>query len=829
MSLSDLKNSILEKLGVLGNKWVKKLFYKISMAVVSTGVRYETFAVKADEDIRVLFYCVRSFPEIKIHELFAKLEVGVDSSGASAPVPCPAVAGGASSSMPAVRPYLPPVQSPSFAADLDRTEVVGSVPLENAAVIEPLHVVGTGGGLVPYIEDFGGPDQVENAMCDDESDQEPVDIDGDSDDDTGGDPHAQHRPSSSGSHQYPPHFSTLNLEALGQQEDSGNRVGGSSTEFQIGQSFQSKDEAVLSVKDYSIRRGVEYRVIELDHLKYHGKCKEFGKGCSWLIRVALRARKGTWEVRRYNGPHTCLATSISSDHRQLDYHVICARILPMVRADAAVTVKVLQQATEADYGFRPSYKKVWMAKQKAVAQIYGDWEESYTDLPRWMLGIQATMPGTITVLKTSPVRIGGGVDESTVYFHRLFWTFPPCIEAFRHCKPLVSIDGTHLYGKYGGTLLLAIAQDGNSNILPIAFVLVEGENAESWSFFLSNLREHVTPQEGILVISDRHNGINAALEAPETGWLPPRAFRAYCIRHVAANFALTFKGKDSRRMLVNAAYAKTEAEFYYWFDIMRTENLAMCDWANRMEYDKWTQHEDAGRRFGHMTTNISECVNFVLKGTRNLSVTSLVKSTYGRLAQLFVVRGQTAEAQLGSGHEFCQALVKAIDRNLKDSRCFTVTLYDRHQSEYTVAETTPTGTFSLGSYRVSLKDHRCDCGHFQALHYPCCHAIACCAYSRLNWASYVHEVYRMSEVFNVYNQGFLPPIPEGLWPPYAGPTIIPDPNMRRAKEGRPKATRIRGSMDQSQENQPKRCELCRQPEHTRRNCHQRRQSGGGDA
>ncbi|XP_015932905.1 uncharacterized protein LOC107459205 [Arachis duranensis] len=671
------------------------------------------------------------------------------------------------------------------------------------------------------MEGFGEPDRVENAMCDDDSDQEPVDIIGDSDDDTGANPHAQHGPSSSASQHaveelvkednkedfvlkgeeiverkiiedeydcYPPHFSTLNLEVLGQQEDGGNTVGGSSTEFQIGQSFQNKDEAVLSVKDYSIRQGVEYRVIESDHLKYYGKC---------------------------------------NDHRQLDYHVICARILPLVRADTAVTVKVLQQATEANYGFRPSYRKVWMAKQKAVAQIYGDWEESYAELPRWMLGVQSTMAGTITVLKTSLVRLRGEVDESTVYFHRLFWTFPPCIEAFHHCKPLVSIDGTHLYGKYGGTLLLAIAQDGNSNILPIAFALVEGENVESWSFFLSNLREHVTPQEGILVISDRHNGIKAALEAPETGWLPPRAFRAYCIWHVVANFALTFKGKDSRRMLVNAAYAKTEAEFYYWLDIMRTENPAMYEWANRKEYDKWTQHEDSGRRFGHMTTNISECVNSVLKGTRNLPVTSLVQSTYGRLAQLFVVRGQTVDAQLGSGNEFCQALAKAIDRNLRDSRCFTVTLYDRHQSEYTVAETTPTGRFSLGSYRVSLKDYRCDCGHFQALHYPCCHAIACCAYSRLNWTSYVHEVYRMSEVFNVYKQGFVPPIPEGLWPPYAGPTIIPDPNMRRAKEGRPRATRIRGSMDQSLENQPKRCGLCRQAGHTRRNCDQRRHTTGG--
>ncbi|XP_025607888.1 uncharacterized protein [Arachis hypogaea] len=178
------------------------------------------------------------------------------------------------------------------------------------------------------------------------------------------------------------------------------------------------------------------------------------------------------------------------------------------------------------------------------------------------------MAGIVTMLKTSPVHIGDQVDESTVYFHRHFWTFPPCLEAFRHCKSIVSIDGTHLYGKYEGTLLLAIAQDGNSNILPIAFTIVEGENAESWSFFLSNLRSHVTPQEGILVISNWHNGIKAELEAPENAWLPPRAFRVYCIRHVAANFSLSFKGKDARRMLVNAAYAKTKAEFYYWFDIM---------------------------------------------------------------------------------------------------------------------------------------------------------------------------------------------------------------------------------------------------------------------
>ncbi|XP_029150788.1 uncharacterized protein [Arachis hypogaea] len=230
-----------------------------------------------------------------------------------------------------------------------------------------------------------------------------------------------------------------------------------------------------------------------------------------------------------------------------------------------------------------------------------------------------------------------------------------------------------------------------------------------------------------------------------------------------------------------------------------------------------------------MTTNILECVNSVLKGTRNLAVTALVKSTYGRLAELFVVRGQTTKAQLGSGQRFCQALVKAIERNLKDSRCFMVTLFDRHQSEYTVAETTPTGNFSLGTYRVSLRDRTCDCRYFQALHYPCCNAIACCAQSRLDWAMYVHEVYTMSKVFSVYLMGFLPPIPEGLWPSCTGPTIVPDPNMRRAREGRPRSTRIRNTMDEADTSRPKRCGLCRQTRHTRRTCPQRGSASSAEA
>ena len=70
-------------------------------------------------------------------------------------------------------------------------------------------------------------------------------------------------------------------------------------------------------------------------------------------------------------------------------------------------------------------------------------------------------------------------ENHTVMFHQLFWTFKPCVNAMDNVKPIIQVDDTFLYGKYRGTLLVATLQDGNRNMVPLAFVLVEGEIKQS--------------------------------------------------------------------------------------------------------------------------------------------------------------------------------------------------------------------------------------------------------------------------------------------------------------------------------------------------------------
>ena len=71
----------------------------------------------------------------------------------------------------------------------------------------------------------------------------------------------------------------------------------------------------------------------------------------------------------------------------------------------------------------------------------------------------------------------------TTLLRYVFWAFAPCIAAFRYCKPVISIDGTHLYGKYRGVLMIAIAIDANQKILSLAFAVLDKESGPSWGWF----------------------------------------------------------------------------------------------------------------------------------------------------------------------------------------------------------------------------------------------------------------------------------------------------------------------------------------------------------
>ena len=119
--------------------------------------------------------------------------------------------------------------------------------------------------------------------------------------------------------------------------------------------------------------------------------------------------------------------------------------------------------------------KVWDAKQKVVASIYGDFKESYAELPCFLAGLKDASPGTEYKLI-----VDDNYEQGTCTFKSVFWAFRSCIVGFKKCRPVISIDATHLNGKYKGRLMIEMATNANNKIYPVAFTVVENESTETW-------------------------------------------------------------------------------------------------------------------------------------------------------------------------------------------------------------------------------------------------------------------------------------------------------------------------------------------------------------
>jgi transposase-like protein len=248
--------------------------------------------------------------------------------------------------------------------------------------------------------------------------------------------------------------------------------------------------------------------------------------------------------------------------------------------------------------------------------------------------MQASNPGTIWAMDP-PWR--GSVAQK---FRRVFWAFGPSIEGWKSCRPVVSVDGTHLYGKYEGHALIATSIDGNGGLYPIAFAICEKENGKNWVWFLQSLKDFVTCERKVCIISDRFSGnkeVVRGVYSPNDG----HAHR-WCLRHIKANLK---KAGITDKVVLDRFYSMGCANEVVDFNRLKEQLKIECenDWQwveDHINDDReyWALAFDDGRRYGVMTTNWSESLNSVLRGIRSLPITAFVAATFYRVNQAFVER-----------------------------------------------------------------------------------------------------------------------------------------------------------------------------------------------
>jgi ribosome-associated toxin RatA of RatAB toxin-antitoxin module len=192
--------------------------------------------------------------------------------------------------------------------------------------------------------------------------------------------------------------------------------------------------------------------------------------------------------------------------------------------------------------------------------------------------------------------------------------------------------------------MVVIGMTVENQLMPLAFALVEGENNESWSWFIHLVRKEVLGLDrSICMISDYHRGLlNVAKETLE-GY-PPLIHR-WCSRHFAANIWKKQRSKEviaRLKVLCKIEEKKFETRIKELEKILNDDAKAWL-FEQLSEKSKWALTFDEGdSRYGIMTTNISEVFNFVLKGIHSLSVSGIVDCTFHKCNKYFINRWEKA-------------------------------------------------------------------------------------------------------------------------------------------------------------------------------------------
>ncbi|XP_018462760.1 uncharacterized protein LOC108833862 [Raphanus sativus] len=566
-----------------------------------------------------------------------------------------------------------------------------------------------------------------------------------------------------------------------------------SFKFDMGQSYNSKDALETHLKIFSVVNNFDFDVIASTRKLLFVKC--WLKGCTWKLRATPIGNSFKFTVRVYVDDHTCSITERSSRSRQATPEILGLLYKNYIGGvDPSILPRHVSDAMKMSFGIKMDYWKSHRTLIVARELVMGSSESGYEELPTYLHMIRMSNPGTLTQLE---------VDTSN-RFKYLFLAFSASIAGFPYMRKVVVVDGTFLQGKYKRTLLIATSQDGNFQIFPIAFTVVDTENDESWTWFFRQLSRVIPDDEGLALISDRHKSIGKAIAV-----VYPLASRGICTYHLYKNILLRYKGRDLFGLVKKAAYSFRLTDFQATFETIKELNPALHAYLERADVHMWARAHFRGDRYNLLTSNIAESINRALSGARSLPIVHLLESIRLMMTRWFAKRKHDAELMKTS---LTRGVEKVLEGRMPIANLLKVQAIDIHQSQVT-------GVSSL--HVVNLSEKKCSCCRFDLEKLPCAHAIAAAEARKISCISLCHHYYRKQYLYNAYNTAVMSkddvvPIPEEV----AKKICLPPAG--RQPPGRPKKSRHKSILEKvAVKKRPQKehtCRICNQTGHNSTTC-----------
>ncbi|XP_013751717.2 uncharacterized protein LOC106454085 [Brassica napus] len=566
-----------------------------------------------------------------------------------------------------------------------------------------------------------------------------------------------------------------------------------------GQHFTSKAALQATMEICAMKHNFDYKVAKTDRRVWYVRCAY--DDCRWRVRAEGLTGSSYFIIKKYVPDHSCAPSS-----RNHSVRTVSSKTVGSLIKHKYETVKEgpkpndIIQFMRDDHGVEISYSLAWEAREYAVSVVRGIPEKGYEKVPKYLHMMKEANPGSHTFYET----------DSDGRFKFLFIAYGQSIRGFYAAiRKVIVVDGTFLKSKYKGVLMVATALDGNSNLYPIAFGVVDSENDRSWEWFMRQLKVVIGDDQNLAFVSDRNNSLAKALAK-----VYPHAHHGICIHHLLNNVVTYFKGKGVAGLVAKASKAYRVADFKKQFTAIFSISPAIGNYLIQADVRKWARCQFPGYRYDVRTNNPAESINSALRSPREFPVIPLLDSIREMMTRWFFKR-----RALSSKHKqpLTVAVEKKIDRRIEKGKKFQV--FPVSDDRFLVRG----DTFEC---MVDLVRRTCSCGKFDLMKIPCRHAIKAAFSVGIQAHTLTDDMYTTASWRSIYEESINPiSVPEDAWivPSHVQKAKVLPPETRRAA-GRRKKRRYETVEDKIQSSQGtqsskrRKCSRCGIEGHNRSTC-----------
>ena len=412
-------------------------------------------------------------------------------------------------------------------------------------------------------------------------------------------------------------------------------------------------------------------------------------------------------------------------------------------------------------GNNTNYMAMWRTKEFLKIKRFGNIKQSFQYIPAFLSACEKQNNTRTAWTNLSKMRtvVSNGVGYCQ---KRLSVLFVIVVRCFSVMVPLCKTSD-------GLVILSPVTQDGNNQVLELAWALVPVENKDNWIYFLRAMVFYIRFRSGrqAVIISDRNKGIKHAVSDHF-----PVALSAHCCKHLGDNVDKKWK-KTYRNLFWDAAKAKTQAKSNIILNRIRATRPNCASYIEDIPPEQWAVYAFPRPRYGQLCSSAQESQNNIWLEARHMPA----------LLCLHQIWNQCME-KLYERHKLKYKTDKVTDyawRWIQDGR--------KQSAEYTVQNSRPfrgivtTGT---GSHHiVDLEAKTCTCHDFQDYEMPCDLAVALCLKQEREPEDFVSPVFTIAEYKATY-RSFLQPIDLNVLP---AADVKPPESLVQA--GRPKIRRKR--------------------------------------